>query len=92
MVYSFFKWFPVFFVPSHWNGVNTLTGSFSMILSFELRMIIWLQTKKKTKQKNDFLDGTLFLYMVPCVFWFHCIKIVSVPSQVPFPWFDNLKT
>ena len=27
----------VFLVPSHWNCVNTLTGFFSMILSFELR-------------------------------------------------------
>ena len=83
-----------FLVPSHWNGVNSLTGSFSMILSFKLRTIIWLKK----------IDGTLFFYVVPCVFLFlfcflflvffiflfHCIEIVSIPSQVPFPWFGNL--
>ena len=43
------------------------------------------KTKKKRKKKRDFLDGILFLYVVPSVFWFHCIEMVSTPSQAPFP-------
>ena len=46
--------------------------------------------KKERKKKEDFLDGTLFLYVILCVFWFRCIEIVSIPAQVPFPWFGNL--
>ena len=45
-----------------------------MILSF-IKNDIWLKKKKKI-----FLDGTLFFYVISCVFWFHCIEIVSIPA------------
>ena len=86
VVSSFSMWFPVFLIPLHWNDQYQLpsqapgTGSFSMIVSFKLRMIIWLKK----------IDSTLFLYVVPCVFWFHCIEKASIPSQVPFAWFGSL--
>ena len=42
--------------------------------------------RKEKKKKIDFLDGILFLFVVPSVSWFHRIEImVSTPSQAPFP-------
>ena len=51
MVSSFSMWFSVLFWFHHieMSSVNTLTGSFSMILSFKLRMIIWLKKLEKKK-------------------------------------------
>ena len=37
-----------------------------MILSFKLIMIMWLKNLKKKKKKKE---GTLFLYVVACVFF-----------------------
>ena len=76
-----------------------------MILSFKLKLIILLHThthphtkgkerkekkREKEKEKTKFLDGILLLFVVPSVFWFHHIEMVSTPSQAPFPWFCHL--
>ena len=77
-------WFLVLFWFHHIeiSSVNTLND-------FVIQIKNVYMIKKKIGKKK-FLDDTLFLHVVPGVFLFHCIEIVSISSQVPFPWFGNL--
>ena len=68
----------LFVVPSvFWfhciKMVSTLTGSFSMLLSFELKKWLLQNKKKKKGKKRKKIDGILFLYVVP--------SVVLVPSH-----------
>ena len=95
MIPSFSLWFPVFFGSIALKWCQHPHRLLYVILSFKLKLIILLQKTKKEKEKirkrkkrirkKDFLDGILFLYVVLSVFWFHCIEMVSTPSQAPFP-------
>ena len=51
MISFFSMWFPVLIWFHHieMSSVNTFTGSFSMIFSFKLRMIVWLKKLEKKK-------------------------------------------
>ena len=53
-----------------------------MILSFKLKLIILLPKKKE--EEKDFLDGILFLYVVPSVFLVPLHRN-GVNTQAPFP-------
>ena len=48
----------------HWNGVKPSQAPFhDFVIEIKNDYMVW---KKKTPK--DFLDGTLFLHVVPCVF------------------------
>ena len=86
----FFRWYSLslcgsqcFLVPSHWNGVNTLTGSFSIILSY-IKNDIWLRKKKKNFRWYPLPLCDFLCFLVP-------LHINSVNSRTgSFPWFGNL--
>ena len=71
MIPSFSLWFPVFFGSIALKWCQHFHRLLSMILSFKLKLFCYKKKKRKKERKEeekDFLDGILFLYVVPSAF------------------------